>query len=58
MARPPTHKVALTLPRRLIARAKRAARSQDLALDQFLRHCIEGRINQIEASRRPRRRRR
>jgi hypothetical protein len=40
------------VPRQIVARAKRAARGQDLDLQTFLRRCIEGRLNQIEATKR------
>jgi len=50
LPRPPIHKLKLTVPKQIIARAKRAARSQDLDLNTFLRNCIEGRLNQIEAT--------
>ena len=52
MARPPIHKVRLTVPKHIIDRSKRAAKSQDLDLATFLRRCIEGRLNQIEATKR------
>ena len=50
MARPITHRVALPLPKREIDRAKRIAREWGVTLHDFLRQCIEGRMNQIEAS--------
>jgi hypothetical protein len=50
MARPPIHQVRLTVPKHIIDRAKRAAKAQDLDLNEFLRRCIEGRLNQIEAT--------
>ena len=52
MARAPKHKLTLTVPHSLVARAKRAARRQEIDLNEFLRRCVEGRLNQIEASRR------
>jgi len=40
----------LTVPKHIIDRAKRAAKHQELDLQIFLRRCIEGRLNQIEAT--------
>jgi len=50
LPRPPSHKLRLTVPKHVIARAKRAAKYQELDLNTFLRRCIEGRLNQIEAT--------
>lgn len=50
MARPPIHRLRLTVPKQIIDRAKRAAKYQELDLNTFLRRCIEGRLNQIEAT--------
>ncbi len=45
------------VPGTLIRRAKSCAGGMDLTLEEFVRRCVEGRVNQIEASRdRPRRR--
>ena len=52
LARPPSQKLTLMVPRQIVARAKRAAKGQDLDLQTFLRRCIEGRLNQIEATKR------
>jgi predicted HicB family RNase H-like nuclease len=52
MARPPSHKLTLTVPKHIIDRAKRAAKHQAVDLSEFLRNCIEGRLNQIEATKR------
>ncbi len=52
VARPPKQRLTLTVSRRLIARARRAARRQEIELNEFLRRCIEGRLNQIESTRR------
>jgi hypothetical protein len=38
------------VPKQIIDRAKRAAKYQELDLNTFLRRCIEGRLNQIEAT--------
>ncbi len=51
MAKPIAQRVAVPLPAQLIARAKRIARDSGVPLNVFLRRCIEGRVNQIEASR-------
>ncbi len=51
MAKPIARRVVVPLPTRLIARAKRIARDSGVPLNVFLRRCIEGRVNQIEASR-------
>ncbi len=55
MARPVSNRVVVPLPAQLIARAKRVAVAWDVPLNEFLRSCIEGRVNQIEASKRRRR---
>jgi len=52
LPRPPAQRLTLVVPRRLVARAKRAAKAQQLDLATFLRRCIEGRLNQIEATKR------
>jgi hypothetical protein len=36
----------------MVARARRAAKGMQLDLNTFLRRCIEGRLNQIEATKR------
>ncbi len=51
MAKPIRYHVAVPLPTRLIATAKRIAREWEVPLNVFLRRCIEARVNQIEASR-------
>ena len=58
MTRPPTHRLTARVPGSLVARVKRCAAGMDLPVDEFVRRCVEGRVNQIEASRHPRSRRR
>ncbi len=52
MAREPTQTLSTKVSISLVARAKRCAKGMDLSLAEFVRRCVEGRINQIEASRR------
>ena len=51
MARPIANSVRVPLPRRVRQKAETIARSWDVTLQEFLRQCIEGRVNQIMASR-------
>ncbi len=54
MPRPIANRVVIPLPAQLIARAKRVAVAWHVSLNEFLRSCIEGQVNQIEASKRRR----
>ncbi len=51
MARKPTKTLTTKVPASLLASAKRCAKGMDLSLSEFVRRCVEGRVNQIEASR-------
>ena len=51
MARKPTKTLTTKVPQSLLVRAARCARHMDLSLAEFVRRCVEGRVNQIEASR-------
>ncbi len=51
MARKPTKVLSTKVPRSLFVRATRCAKRLDLSLPEFVRRCVEGRVNQIEASR-------
>ncbi len=51
MARKPTQTLSTKVSISLRARAKRCAKGMDLSLAEFVRRCVEGRVNQIEASR-------
>ena len=55
MARPISNRVVVPLPAQLITRAKRIAADWDVPLNEFLRRCIEGRVNQIESRKRSKR---
>lgn len=50
MPRPPNHRVTFKWPRRLIERAQANARRQGIEFDEFVRRCVEGRLNQIEGA--------
>jgi hypothetical protein len=52
MPRPPTQRLSTKVPHALLARARRCAEAMNLNLDEFVRRCVEGRVNQIEATRR------
>ena len=52
MARKPTHSLKTKVPGTLYRRALRCAKGMDLSLADFVRRCVEGRVNQIESSRR------
>ncbi len=52
MAKKPTKTLTTKVPNSLLVRAARCARHMDLSLAEFVRRCVEGRVNQIEASRR------
>ncbi len=51
MARKPTKVLTTKVPRSLIVRATRCAKRLEVSLPEFVRRCVEGRVNQIEASR-------
>ncbi len=51
MARKPTQTLSTKVSISLRARAKRCAKGMDLSLAEFVRRCVEGRVNQIEATR-------
>jgi len=51
MARPPSQRLTTKVPHQLLARARRCAAAMDLSLEAFVRRCVEGRVNQIEATR-------
>ena len=51
MARPPSQRLTTKVPRQLLARTKRCAAGMELSLEEFVRRCVEGRVNQIEATR-------
>ena len=51
MARRPTQTLSTKVSISLLARAKRCAKGMNLSLPEFVQRCVEGRVNQIEASR-------
>ena len=51
MARKPTKILTTKVSRSLLVRATRCAKRLDVSLPEFVRRCVEGRVNQIEASR-------
>ncbi len=51
MARKPTKTLTTKVPISLFFQAARCAKRMDLSLPELIRRCVEGRVNQIEASR-------
>ncbi len=47
----PTKTLTTKVPNSLLIRARRCAKGMGLSLPEFVRRCVEGRVNQIEASR-------